>query len=251
MEPSREIFWNIQYGEIIYILGALAVGVFFYAIYKQYRRWRLGGPANRFSQLGKRIRAFIVTGIVDGIVHRRFFRSAEDLGHGYNSIKDLRPREFYPGLAHFLIFVGCIVLILGAFMDFISHYFFHFMEGSFYLGYSVVVDSFGILAIIGVILAIIRRYGQKPARLDTGWDDMVALSLIFVIVITGFIIEGLRIAATELPTVPGWATWSPGGYALAASFARCQPGDSVHLAQGPVVVSRGPDFWSHRLCFSL
>ena len=114
------------------------------------------------------------------------------------SDRDVRPREFYPGLAHFLIFTGCIVLLLGAFLDFISHYFFNFMHGSFYLGYSVVTDSFGILVIIGVILAVVRRYVQKPDRLDNKWDDLVALLLILVVVVTGFIIEGLRMAATEL-----------------------------------------------------
>ena len=70
------------------------------------------------------------------------------------------------------------------------------MQGSFYLGYSVITDSFGILAIVGVILAIIRRYIQKPARLDNKWDDLAALLLILVVVVTGFIVEGLRIAAT-------------------------------------------------------
>jgi len=133
------------------------------------------------------------------------------------------------------------------------------MHGSFYLGYSVIVDSFGILAIVGVILAIIRRYWQKPERLDNKWDsvivdsfgilaivgvilaiirrywqkperldnkweDLVALLLILVIIVTGFIIEGLRIAATELQVAPDWAPWSPGGYVLALAFSGSSQG---------------------------
>jgi len=98
------------------------------------------------------------------------------------------------------------------------------MHGSFYLGYSVIVDSFGILAIVGVILAIIRRYGQKPERLDNKWEDLVALLLILVIIVTGFIIEGLRIAATELQVAPDWAPWSPGGYVLALAFSGSSQG---------------------------
>ncbi len=224
MEPTREIFWNIQYAWILYVLAVVTVGILVYAIYKHYRRWRLGRPANRFNRLGKRIWDFIVIAVVDGIIHRKFFGAADNLGHGPITFKDLRPRELYAGLAHFLIFAGAIIFLLGAFLDFISHYFFHFMHGSFYLGYSVVVDSFGILAIIGVILAIIRRYVQKPDRLDNKWDDLVALLLILVVIVTGFIIEGLRMAATELQVAPDWAPWSPGGYVLALAFSGASQG---------------------------
>jgi len=219
MVPSREIFWNIQYGEILYILGTIIIGIFAYAIYQRYRMWRLGGPANRFDQLGKRVWAFIKTGGIDGILQSKFLGVADGLGHRHFSSRDLQPREFFPGIAHLLIFAGCIVLVLGAFLDFVSHYFFHFMYGGFYLGYSVVVDAFGILVLIGVILAIIRRYGQKPDRLDNTSDDLIALLLIVLVVITGFIVEGFRIAATELKTTPDWALWSPGGFILARAFS--------------------------------
>ncbi len=218
MVATREIFWNIRFGEILYILAAVVVGILIYSIYRHYQRWRVGGPANRGNHLGKRAWNFIVITIVDGLIHRKFFGAADGVGHGYKSARDWVTREFYPGLAHWLIFVGCTVFLLGAFLDFISHYFFNFMQGAFYLGYSVVTDGFGILAIIGVILAIIRRYGQKPPRLDNKWDDLVALLLIIVVIITGFVVEGLRIAATELKTNPGWAPWSPGGYVLALAF---------------------------------
>ncbi|MFC2067078.1 heterodisulfide reductase-related iron-sulfur binding cluster [Chloroflexota bacterium] len=237
MAPTREIFWNIQFAELLYILAAIVTGVLIYAIYRHYKRWRLGGPANRFNHLGKRVWAFIVATVVDGIIHRKFFGSADGWGHGLTSAKDLKPREFYAGLAHFLIFSGCIVFLLGAFLDFISHYFFHFMHGSFYLGYSVVVDSFGILAIIGVILAIIRRYVQKPARLDNKWDDMTTLLLILVVIVTGFIIEGLRMAATELKVTPDWAPWSPGGYVLALAFSG--------LSEKALLTSHAIMWWFH------
>ena len=219
MVPSREIFWNIQLGEILYVLAAIVIGILIYAVYRRYKLWRLGRPDNRFDHLGKRIRTFIVTGVVDGIGHRKFFGVADNLGHRPFSIKDLLPKELYPGIAHLLIFAGCIILILGAFLDFISHYFFHFMYGNFYLGYSVVVDAGGILVLIGVVLVIIRRYGQKPDRLDNQWEDLIALVLILIIVVTGFIVEGFRIAATELKTTPDWALWSPGGFVLAAAFS--------------------------------
>jgi len=239
MVPSREIFWNIQYGEILYLLSAIVIGIFAYAIYRRYRMWRLGTADNRLDHLGKRVWAFIVTAVIDGMLHRKFLGVAEGLGHRRFSVKDLQPRELLPGIAHFLIFAGCIALLLGAFLDFISHYFFHFMHGNFYLGYSVVVDSFGILVLIGVVLAIIRRYGQKPDRLDNTADDLIALLLIILVVVTGFIVEGFRIAATELKTTPDWAVWSPGGFILAQAFSS--------LSQETLLTWHRVNWWLHML----
>jgi Fe-S oxidoreductase/nitrate reductase gamma subunit len=209
-QPTREIFWNIQYSWIMYPLAAIAVAILVYAIIGHPRRWRVGQPANSFNQLSQRIRAFIRTALIDGLLHRKFFGADK---------KDWRFHELYAGLAHFLIFSGCIIFLLGAFLDAISHYFFHFMHGNFYLGYSVVVDGFGILAIIGVLMAIVRRYIWRPERLDNRWDDLVTLLLILIVIVTGFIVEGLRIAATELQSTPDWAPWSPGGYVLARAFS--------------------------------
>ena len=261
MDPTREIFWNILYGDIIlYPLAAIAVGIFAYVIYRRYKLWRLGKPDNRFSHLGKRIWVFIVTAIVDGILHRKLFGIAPSLEHRRPSPKDFLPetspnlggrrfslknllprefypREFYPGIAHFLIFAGCGILLLGALLDFISHYLFHFMHGSFYLGYSLVTDVGGILVLIGAILVIIRRYVQKPERLDNTAEDLIALILIVLVVFSGFIVEGFRIAATELKTTPDWAPWSPGGFILAKAFSG--------LSQGALLTWHRIMWWSH------
>jgi nitrate reductase gamma subunit len=200
-EPTREIFWNIQFPWIMYCLAAIATAVLIWAVYRHYLRWRVGQPANRGNHLWQRIRAFGRTALIDLLLHRKFF-GAE---------KPFRPKELYPGIMHFFIFSGFFVLLLGAFLDAISHYLFNFMHSDFYLGYSVVTDVFGILGIIGVLMAIFRRYVNKPERLDSRWDDLVTLLLFLAVFITGFVVEGLRIAATELQADPGWAPWSPGG----------------------------------------
>ena len=50
-EPTREIFWNIQYPWIMYSLAAIATAVFIWAFVRIPRRWRVGQPANRFNNL--------------------------------------------------------------------------------------------------------------------------------------------------------------------------------------------------------
>ena len=209
MEPGREIFWNIAPHWPLYAGAAVAVAVLVYAVYRHYRRWRVGRPADRANRWGKRIWSFGGTKFFDGLLHRRFFGADRH---------DWRLREFYPGLMHLLIFAGAIVFLLATIIDSASYYIFDFMHGSFYLWFSLVVDVFGMLAIIGVLLALIRRYVWGSPRLDNRWDDLAALLLILVVVLTGFVVEGFRIAATELQAHPDWAPWSIGGYWLALLF---------------------------------
>ena len=239
MEPTRETFWNIQFGEIVYLLGVITVSIFIYALYRRYKMWRLGKPENRLNHFGQRVGKFLIRGFVDLLLHRKFFGVADGLGHRRFSLRDLKPGDFYPGIIHFLIFAGCVIFLLGSFLDFISHYFFHFLEGNLYLGYSVVIDAFGILVLIGVLLAMHRRYIQKPDRLDNKTEDMIALLLIFSVVLTGFIVEGFRIAATELKTNPDWAPWSPGGYILALGFSG--------LSQASLLLWHRIMWWFHML----
>ena len=212
---TREIFWNI--GEWSYILYSLLIPlaiILAYAVYQRYRLWRVGQPDNRLDNLPQRLWIFAVTGVVDGLVHRRFLR------------------EPYPGLIHFFIFWGALFFLLAAFLDFFSHYIFEFMQGAIYLGISFSVDVLGIGVLIGVVFAVYRRYIQKPDRLDNKPENAIALALIFVIVVTGYAIEGLRIAYfTANPEIfeeiypaigpydPSWALWSPGGWVLAKIFS--------------------------------
>jgi Fe-S oxidoreductase/nitrate reductase gamma subunit len=225
MVPAhRELFWNIDYGWIIYILAALAVAVLAYAIYKRVRLWRSGKPENRLDNLGQRIKSFIVIGIVDGLAHRRF------LAIGGPKTKSLVPKEPFAGIMHLLIIIGAALLLLGSGMDFISHYMVEFMHGGTYLAFSFLNDLGGVLLLIGIALAFFRRYIQKPGRLDNTPDDAIALALVFIVVLTGFMVEGFRIAASAEPSA--WARWSFLGFAFAKAFGGLAPGTQLAWYKG-------------------
>ncbi|MFQ5924433.1 MAG: heterodisulfide reductase-related iron-sulfur binding cluster [Dehalococcoidia bacterium] len=214
--PTREVLWNI--GHYVYILYFLLIPlaiVLAYAVNKRYRLWRLGKPDNRLDNLGQRIWSFVVTGIVDVLIHRRFLR------------------EPYPGMIHFLIFAGVLVSFAATVIVSTTYYALGGLVGAPYLGLSFVVDVFGILLLIGVIIAAFRRYIQRPDRLDNKAEDAIALALIFLIVLTGFIIEGLRIAALN----PPWEVWSPGGWMVAKIFGG--------LSEGTLLTLHASFWWFH------
>jgi len=218
MEASREVFWNIAIGPpLLYTLAIVAVGILIYVIYRRRRLWMVGKPDNRFDNLSKRIRDFIVTAVAEGLFHRRFLRSP------------------YSGIMHFLIFAGCGLLLLGSFLDFLSHYFLHFIHGNVYLGLGLATDIGGVFVLIGVIMAAVRRYIQKPERLNSILDDAIVLVLIFVVLITGFFLEGFRLVAAtpeglsqpEFYSHPEWARWSFAGYSIASLFAGSTEGTRI------------------------
>ena len=73
--------------------------------------------------------------------------------------------------------------------------------------FSCALDIIGLCALIGCLLAIVRRYVLKPDRLDNKPDDALALILVSVLFLLGFVIEGFRIGITNPPN----ALWTPVG----------------------------------------
>ena len=213
-EPTRLTFWNVDFHWPMYILAAIAVAILIYGIVIHIRRWKVGQPANRANNWLSRIRSIFNYAFFDLIFHRKFLGIE----------KPIRKREFFPGLMHFFIFAGFAMLFLATVLDSASYYIHDFLFGNFYLVFSVVSDVFGILAIIGVLMAIYRRYIWKPDRLDNKWEDLTTLLIILVVLISGFVLEGLRMAASELPIHPDWAVWSPGGWIFAKAFAGVSQG---------------------------
>jgi Fe-S oxidoreductase/nitrate reductase gamma subunit len=216
VEPTRVVFGNIQYGEIIYAIALVVISIMVYAFIRRYKMWHLGKADSRLKgSLKERWKSFIKTAMIDGIIHRKFVAVFENMGHRPMRFLDLKPKEFFPGIAHFLIAIGCIFLLIGTAMDVISHYVYDFIKGNVYFAHSLFSDIGGLMALAGVILVFIRRYIQKPERLDNRREDLIALLAIILIILTGFIVEGFRIAATELPLHPDWSRWSLGGFLVA------------------------------------
>jgi Fe-S oxidoreductase/nitrate reductase gamma subunit len=187
-----------------------------YAFFRRYKIWHLGKADIRLQgNLKIRWISFAKTTFLDGIIHRKFVATAENLGHRPMRLIDLKPKEFFPGISHFLIAIGCAMLLLGTAMDIVSHYVYDFIKDGVYFAHSLFSDIGGLMALIGVILVFIRRYGQKPERLDNRTEDLMALLAIILIIFTGFIVEGFRVAATEIPIHPDWSRWSFGGFLMA------------------------------------
>lgn len=214
---GRQIYWNAEsYGLLFYPLAAVAMAIFAYGLYRRWRLWvALGRPDTPLDRLPERIKALLI----DGLLQAKTFR------------------EPYPGVMHGLIFFGFIVLFIGTALIAKETYItgpllgWVFLRGTFYLVFSFLMDFFGLAVLIGVLLAVYRRYIRRPDGLgyqgkpDNTPDDAVVLHLLFWIIVTGFIVEALRIRVTS----PPWEIWSFGGWLLAKAFAGVNPGQAASL----------------------
>ncbi|MGA2110200.1 MAG: heterodisulfide reductase-related iron-sulfur binding cluster, partial [Syntrophorhabdales bacterium] len=205
MEIGREIFWNVGQTArwIAYLLMVVSIVLLVYGLVRRYRMWNIGkaAPFSFWQTVWKRIGYYIRSGIFHGTI--------------------LRSRETYPGLMHLFIFWGFLILAIGtgmvAFQDDFLRLFFGvtFLHGGFYLAFKFFLNLFGLAALVGILMALIRRYVMKPDRLDNQKDDGLVLLWILVILVTGFLIEGLRISAEK----PPYEVWSFVGWYAAFLFA--------------------------------
>ncbi len=200
MDIGREIFWNVGQTArwIAYLLMVVSFVLIVYGIKKRYTMWKIGKPTP-FSfghLLWSRIGYYIKNGIFHGSILRR--------------------REGYPGLMHLLIFWGFLILAAGSGIialqdDFLRLLFgITYLHGNFYLIFSFILDLAGLAAVVGIVMALIRRYGTKPERInDSKGEDLLVLLWILAVLVTGFFVEAARIAYDrpdyEVVSFIGWS----------------------------------------------
>ncbi len=197
MALTREIYWNITSGTLIYLFALVAVGFLIYGVHRRLRLWRLGGAEARFDRLPERLSGLLI----EIFGHRR------------------QLRDPYSGIAHLFIFYGFLAQLVATSLISLQEWTgIHILQGSFYLWYSLFSDCFGMLGIVGLCMVVWRRGVQRPARLHSVMDDWVALALLLLVFLQGFFVEGVRIAVSELEQQPELAIWSPGGSLVALAL---------------------------------
>ncbi len=205
MEATREIYWNIGTEALttLYLLTALAIAVFIWGMAAQVKTLKLGRPLKRDDQFWKRLAYALSQSLAQSRV-----RSKRTVG-GLHSL-------FLWGFV--VLFIGTTLIFIQA--DILAPLFgITFLKGSFYLFYSIALDLSGFIALIMILGLAARRYIATSLNLPKNPGDFWSLFLLFVILVTGFLIEGLRIAVTEVNQNPELARFSPLGLLVAKSFA--------------------------------
>ncbi|HUT55799.1 MAG TPA: (Fe-S)-binding protein [bacterium] len=208
--PHREMYWHIAapFKYFIYPILAVSLGAFAYGAYRKFNFWRQGQPdPKRFGQYVAR-------------AGKVFW----EIPFQTRVLKDRTG-----GLLHVLIFWSFALLTLTTAIVFLDVDFqIPIYNGSLYLVVSLMADLAGLALLIGLGIASFRRYVVKAERLDNKWDDAFVLILLFAATLTGFVLEGLRIANTP----DHWAAWAPVGLVFSKVMGGMSEATVMRVYQG-------------------
>ncbi|MFC7132273.1 MULTISPECIES: (Fe-S)-binding protein [Salinibaculum] len=230
---TRPTFWQIgSTGKaVFYYLAALAILVLVYGVYQRVTRYSQGreDPFERLDALPGRI------------------LSAARLALSNRKQLD---RDVVAGVMHAFIVWGFLTLLIGTTILGIDIDFYRpltgesFFVGDFYLSYSLVMDALGLLFVVGLGVAIYRRYAARTARLwgkHTSREDDLFVWSLFLLGIGGYLTEGVRILGTSATRDVSFETVSFVGWAVKdwLAFAGMTPAMATDFY--PIT------WWSHAL----
>ena len=194
-EVTRQTFWLISNYEkvVFYFLATVTVFVFAYGTYQRFGRYA-NGSEDWFDRLDS--------------LPRRIVSAAKIVASNEKQFN----RDLVGGLMHAFILWGFLTLLIATTILFIDEWYRVFTiaagerqscwVGDFYLSYQLVTDALGLLFVVGLSIAIWRRYVVRTERLwgkHTNWEDAFLLWSLFALGVGGFLLEGLRILGTGDP----------------------------------------------------
>ena len=210
---------------VFYLLALLTLVLFFWGLYRRVRAYRGGRQPEGWRWL----RRSVAREIPDVTARPSVAESAAIIAANRSITKVKRP----VGIAHLLVFWGFIGLflatsilsldydILGTVARFLTGRTYGFFQGPFYLGYNAVFDLAGLLAVVGTLALALRRWFSPEPQLDyrraevpeEGYSrskivlgDQVFMAGLLLILVTGLLIQGLRIDGEGFPAFERW-TW--------------------------------------------
>jgi hypothetical protein len=197
MEDSfaRPLMWNIPHvAELLfYALIPLVVIGFLAGVAWRVRNWFLGQAEPEAPSVSSRLASLL--------------RPAE--------LRELLPNIFLQWrlssdrlatAIHLAIFWGMALLFVGTALATVDQDFtnlpfdFQFLKNNSYRAFEFVLDLFGLLLVVGLATAAYRRYWLAPKRLKPArspiskWDGFPFLAALALIALSGFAVEGLRLA---------------------------------------------------------
>jgi Fe-S oxidoreductase/nitrate reductase gamma subunit len=136
-------------------------------------------------------------------------------------------RDPAAGVMHSLIYFSFLVLFAVTVVSQIQEQVpegWKFLHGQTYQAYAFVGDAAGVVFVIGVGWALVRRYVVRPyrIRIKSKPEHAAILGVFFLLGVTGFVTESLRIAFIGRPD---YEKWSFVGYPLSWLFRN---GDHLH-----------------------
>jgi Fe-S oxidoreductase len=198
MTAQRIMFWQIENIWLFYVLTALALVLFLTGAGTHIWVWIKSSKPVSLEGKGHAL----IKMCIDTISGRRLLRG-----------------DMAAGLMHAAIFWGFFLLFIGTCTLAVHEYLYTFLEGGAYLWFSLLMEVGGVLLLTGIAWGLVRRYFQRVPRLERRLEDAVVPLWFVLMVLSGFFLEGARLAARR----PPWAEWSFVGNWIAGLIPTASP----------------------------
>jgi Fe-S oxidoreductase len=207
---------------IFYVAAAVSTAVFAWGVWRRLRKYKMGRPVARWH---------VMRAAFSARLHS--MAKGSSVSRGHRGV----------GVAHFFIFWGFLAAFLATAIltvdtdivrnisRLIAGHPDSFFHGTFFIVYTFVIDTMGFAFLLAVIYMVVRRGITKPRQLgyarssvpEGGYSrkpmivgDWLFLSLLLAILITAYVLTGLRILAQHM----AWFTvFSPFGRSVAELFS--------------------------------
>ena len=226
--PYRQVLFGIDgtSSALFYWLAFIVLAFVILSVIRVLRIWYAGQKPYTIKSFLKLMISNFKYPVKDGLFQARIYR-----------------RDTYAGIMHTFILSGMLAEFIATIimtiherhdMFFLSQ---GFLFGDVYLVYSFLADFFGVLLIIGSLMAFYRRYIiHHPRAVNNDFYDWFILLGLFLVGVQGFFTEGLRILYTNFPQ---FEVWSFGGWIFALLL---QP---LHLSQQNIWDLHFYSWWFH------
>jgi len=193
---------------LIYAFLALVLVVFAFGVYQRIHFWKRGkADDERFTDLGRRLVFMIVEVFAQSKVRQKRF----------------------PGLIHVIILYAFLVLVVTTSVIALDYDLgTSLFKGLLYVVLSVGAELAGVFILLGLLVALWRRHVARPETLDAPAADTWAFVLLLGVIVTGFVVEALRIAVAG----DAWAGLSFVGAAISPLFTGLNDGTGAALHSG-------------------
>ena len=214
-----------------------SIAVFLYGCWRHFAKYSRGAPLSVRIDLWQGV----VTMLASVFSHRT-----------------IRRRDRIAGFAHAGIFLGFLLALIGTIIIFIDYdiiepiFGVSLWKGTFYLWFSLVLDLGSLGLLIGLLAMIVRRAFWSLPKLDyrrsyrgetmlrpkaKAWriEDWTFILVLFVIVVTGILQEGVRLLSEPVD----WALWSPVGFGVAKLLA------ALGVTPEAAITIRANNWWFH------
>ncbi len=181
MSPVSATYFGISGYVIFWVMFLVTMGLFLPRMYFLFRLMCLGKAENRFDRMGERIKNMFFVVIPQWCTLKSVTgKDLAGIGHAF----------LFWGFSCFLV---SYIVLIGLAEGLGLHSF--IMGGAFEKGFLTVLDFAGIVVMLSMVWAAIRRYIVKPPRLEISLEAGFIMLMVFSLMVLHFCTESFGHAA--------------------------------------------------------